>query len=128
MVLLIIDLILWSQHDYVMFTLKCLVKNKSYQKIYIKPHPLSGLNKFDAERLNNLVININRGFSNIVEILPPDYDSKSLGKHVCISHHGSVTEEAYFSNYPVITSTFGLWNSYLGLRWGSPKNLENFIL
>ena len=120
----------WSQHDYVIFTLKCLVKNKAYKKIYIKPHPLSGLMSYDTERLNRLLAEVNRTFSNIVEILPPNYELKNLGKHVCISHHGSVTEEAYFSGNPVITSIFGLWNSYTGFysRWGNSKELERLLL
>ena len=64
-----------------------------------------------------------------ISILPEDFKIQDIGKHVCVSHHGSVTEEAYYGGNPVITSAFGLTKNFPGFysRWGNPQELSQLL-
>ena len=119
----------WSQNDYIMFSLRCILKNKFYTNVYLKPHPLTGLLKIDLESLEILKKRIKKQFGASVEFISPKQNLNEIGSHVCISHHGSVTEEAYFAGNPVITSSFGLWKNYPNFysRWESPEELEELL-
>ena len=119
----------WTQTDYILYSLRQILKNEAYKNIYLKPHPLTRLLKLDVESLENLRKEIYRNFGSRISYLSENYKIRDIGKHVCISHHGSVTEEAYFGGNPVITSAFGLSKNFSGFysRWESPKELSQLL-
>ena len=62
-------------------------------------------------------------------ILPVNYNLNLLGNHVCITHHGSVAEEAFYSGNPVIASSYGLWVEHSGFftRWKNHSELSSLL-
>ena len=44
----------WTQRDYILYSLRQILKNEAYKNIYLKPHPLTHLLQLDVDSLENL--------------------------------------------------------------------------
>ena len=77
-----------------LYSLRQILK-MGLSKYLPKTPPFNPSSAVDVNSLENLRKEVYHNFSSRISFLSENFKIRDIGKHVCISHHGSVTEEAY---------------------------------